>query len=84
MTIAELEHERRIGRRIIRAGDVVAIRGEGYGRVMVAGHLVPGFRVLGFRGDDVDVFGARTATKAPSVRTFPVTAIGARHRPPRE
>lgn len=80
MAVAELEQERRVGRRVIRAGDVVAIRGEGYARVPVDGRLVPGFRVLGFRGDTVDVFGARTSTRAPAVRTFPVSAIGVRHR----
>lgn len=83
MTTVDLEAERRMGRRVIRAGDVVAIRGEGYARVPVNGRLVPGFRVLGFRGDDVQVFGAKTSTKAPAVRTFPVSAIGARHRPPK-
>lgn len=83
MTVAELEVERRIGRRVIRAGDVVAIAGHGYARVLVSGHLVAGYRVLRFAGNDVHVFGARTKTKAPSLRTFPVALIGARHRPPK-
>lgn len=80
MTAADLESERRIGRRVIRAGDVVMIAGYGRARVPVDGRPVPGFRVLGFRGGDVHVFGARTATKAPGVRTFPVAAIGRRPR----
>lgn len=80
--IVELEAERKLGRRTIRAGDVVAIRGLGHARVLVAGRLVPGFRVLGFHGDDVQVFGAKTSTKAPAVRTFPVSSIGVRHRHP--
>lgn len=80
MAVVELEQERRVGARIIRAGDIVAIRGEGYARVPVDGRLVPGFRVLGFRGDSVDVFGARTARRAPAVRTFAIDRIGRRSR----
>lgn len=76
-----LETERKLGRRVIRRGDVVAITGKGHARVRVEGHPVPGFRVLGFRGDDVHVFGAETRTKTEGLRVFPVDRIGRRPRP---
>lgn len=76
----ELEEERQIGRRIIRRGDIVTIAGLGHGCVRVEGRPVPGFRVLGFSGEEVTVYGARTKTRAEAIRTFPVERIGRRPR----
>lgn len=82
MSVAEreLEVERRVGHRIIRAGDVVKITGLGRGCVRVDGELRSGFKVLGFRGGDVLVYGAKTPKRVPHLRTFPVERIGARPR----
>jgi hypothetical protein len=79
-----MERERRIGRRIIRARDIIDIAGFGRARVQVGRELVRGFRVLGFRGDEVYVFGAKTERRTPALRTFTIDRIGARHRAPEE
>lgn len=79
------ETERRIGGRIIRAGDVVTISGLGRARVMVVGddgelREHPGFKVVGFRGDEVFVVGAQKLGRVQHARTFKVDRIGARRR----
>jgi hypothetical protein len=78
--VPALESERRIGRRTIRAGDIVTISGHGHARVRHDGHQVAGFRVLGFRGEEVQVYGAITKLRAEGVRTFPIDRIGRRPR----
>ena len=84
---APLETERKIGGRIIRKGDVVKITGYPYARVrtFINGRIVQvkGFRVLGFRGGEVHVWGARTSTKAELLRVFTVGQIGVRPRRPK-
>lgn len=81
----DLETIRRLGpRRVIRAGDVVKIKGLGRGCVPVVGPagpgLQPGFRVIGFRGPDVVVFGRKNPRRVDHLRTFTVDRIGARLR----
>jgi hypothetical protein len=81
----ELAVERQLGRRVIRTGDVVKIDGLGRACVRVATpdgtwRFARGFRVLGFRGDEVVVYGAKSAGRAEHVRTFTVDRIGARPR----
>lgn len=71
----ELEDEREVDGRVIHRGELVAIDGIRYGRVRVDGRPVRGFRVLGFRGDEVHVFGAETKLKVEAVRVFSVDRI---------
>jgi hypothetical protein len=76
----DLEASRQLGRRIIRAGDVVKISRIGRGCVRVGGEIRSGFRVIGFRGNEVVVVGARSPGRVEHVRTFTVDRIGARPR----
>lgn len=69
MTLQTRDLERQIGARTLRAGDtvrIVGVRGE--------------WRIVGFVGDTVDVYGAVTARRAPLLRTFTVDRIGTRRR----
>lgn len=72
---APLELERQVGRDVIRAGDVVKIVGLGRARTYVEDREVAGFRVLGFRGDEVECYGAKRRGLAPALRTFTVAMI---------
>jgi hypothetical protein len=58
---------RKMGRRVLRAGDIVKIKGAG-------GH----FRIRHFRGREVEVFGGRP--NHTRIRTFTVDRIGRRPR----
>lgn len=58
---------RKIGGRVLRAGDVVKI----------AGQRAAQFLVLGFDDGTVEVYGGRK-DRAPLRRTFPLEAIGTR------
>ena len=83
----ELEEERELAGRVMRRGDVVAILGHRLARVrgvvIIGGEQkvvqLRGYRVLGFRGDEVHVYGATSPKRAESVRTFTVDRIA----PPR-
>lgn len=91
-TAAELELESRfalapelkIGRKTIRAGDVISIDGYGYARTTIVEdggpRMVKGWKVLGFRDGAVHVFGAVTAARAPAMRVFALERIRPRRR----
>lgn len=82
----DLELERRIGSRIIRAGDVVRVAPLPRSRVaaVIDGRLeeLKGVRVLGFRGDEVHVLGAKCRGRVELIRVFKIDDIGARRRVP--
>lgn len=70
-----LDVEREVDGKMIRAGDVVRIRGLGRARVRLGEREVRGFLVRGFRGDEVECFGAKLPDRAPAIRTFTVDRI---------
>lgn len=64
MSAVELEHERRISpRRVARTGDMVTLTG-------VRGT----FKVLGFRGDDVELYGGKVG-RVKCLRTMSASRI---------
>lgn len=65
--IVALEPERRAGNRILRAGEIVCIIGE-RGK----------FKILGFRKEEVEVFGGKPNHER--LRTFTIDRIGRRPR----
>lgn len=74
MTPLEPEREVEPGR-VVRAGDLVGIVGLPRACVRVEGQFRRGFRVLGFRGDEVHVVGARTANRVEMLRAFPLDRL---------
>lgn len=70
---------RSVGSRTIRAGELVRISGLVRGCVPTSGPkgpvLASGFRVLGFRGREVIVFGRKGPRRVDHVRTFDIERI---------
>lgn len=75
MSRPPLESEREVDGVVIRAGDVVKIVGLGRARVRLGDREVRGFRVQGFRGDEVECYGAKLAGRPEHLRTFRVDMI---------
>lgn len=83
MSRQPLDVEREVDGVLVRAGDVVKIEGIPRARTPIESRLVPGFRVLGFRGDDVECFGAKSPKLAPALRTFTLDRVRVPKRPKR-